>query len=264
MRCYSPVRTVGQPQRRCGDETTRDAIYATLVVSHRVCILPPAILILVGLYYKLHGTYRPVTMKKSFIKRRKRITPSSSSTDHTLPKAGTSGPSTSPDIRLAALPERQYSTQSHIDSHLQSGHHHMEHHQHPPTGARGPPPVDFTTYANGSAPLNRKGAESVSIDPPQRLLNSTHQSPSGTPLHGEHDTSHKRSFSDLSPHVARASPICLTPDIGQAYGTAAPSVSSIDEDDRDLKRRRKRELEAKIRAMQLEMQRLDDSGDERS
>jgi len=64
--------------------------------------------------------------------------------------------------------------------------------------------------------------------------------------------------------VARASPICLTPDIGQAYGTAAPSVSSIDEDDRDLKRRRKRELEAKIRAMQLEMQRLDDSGDERS
>lgn len=34
-------------------------------------------LILKGLYYKLHGVHRPVTMKKSVIKRRKRVVPAS-------------------------------------------------------------------------------------------------------------------------------------------------------------------------------------------
>lgn len=45
-----------------------------------VCVIPKSTykisrLIVIGLYYKLHGVHRPVTMKKSVIKRRKRVIP---------------------------------------------------------------------------------------------------------------------------------------------------------------------------------------------
>lgn len=54
-------------------------LFATLVVCSILTVLPSVhALILtgcIGLYYKLHGSHRPVTMKKATIKRRKRVIP---------------------------------------------------------------------------------------------------------------------------------------------------------------------------------------------
>ena len=48
--------------------------YAMLVVSE-ILTSVSAVLTYLGLYYKLHSVHRPVTMKKSVIKRRKRVVP---------------------------------------------------------------------------------------------------------------------------------------------------------------------------------------------
>ena len=66
---------------------------------HLVCV---ALLTwLVGLYYKLHGVHRPVTMKKSIIKRRKRVIP--------VPGAGQDTEST-PSERADSPPSEAEST----------------------------------------------------------------------------------------------------------------------------------------------------------
>lgn len=49
--------------------------FATPAVGCRPLECFPRLLTTLGLYYKLHGVHRPVTMKKSTIKRRKRIIP---------------------------------------------------------------------------------------------------------------------------------------------------------------------------------------------
>lgn len=80
-----------------------------------------------GLYYKLHGSHRPIAMKKSTIKRRKRVVPATAVDES--PSGGANATSVSPEIRSItlshstdpiALPSRS------ISSH--------------------PPPVDFTGW----------------------------------------------------------------------------------------------------------------------
>lgn len=85
-----------------------------------------SVLSLSGLYYKLHGCYRPTTMKKSIIKRRKRVVPVMR--DYS-PGAGTQSSGDS-----SASPEA-HSAQ-------------LAHGLGRPTLA--PPPIDFTGY-NGNA-----------------------------------------------------------------------------------------------------------------
>lgn len=70
------VRTVARPLRRYGDETTTAIPYAMLVVSNAdQHVQNNADSLSTGLYHKLHGVHRPVQMKKSEIKRRKRVVP---------------------------------------------------------------------------------------------------------------------------------------------------------------------------------------------
>lgn len=98
-----------------------------------------------GLYYKLHGCYRPTTMKKSIIKRRKRVVPALRDQSPTAATQSSNGSSASPEASPAAL----------------SGHSHDDHYRymssepmdHPRSLHFAPPPVDFTGYNMNPAPL---------------------------------------------------------------------------------------------------------------
>lgn len=77
----SPAIIAGRLSHLCGDGTNMATTSATHAVSsiHSVDGKPrrPQRLTGSGLYHKLHGVHRPSTMKKSVIKRRKRVIPAS-------------------------------------------------------------------------------------------------------------------------------------------------------------------------------------------
>jgi GATA-binding protein, other eukaryote len=80
-----------------------------------------------GLYHKLHGSSRPVQMKKSTIKRRKRVVPSYGDSA----SMQTGGPSTtSPERQASGYPEQTMSSATNDTT----------------TRQRVPPTVDFTGY----------------------------------------------------------------------------------------------------------------------
>lgn len=100
----------------------------------------------VGLYHKLHGVHRPVTMKKSIIKRRKRVVPAMQENIH--------GGQQHPSFSAGNQPEAQYfetedghnhrrspqaAQDANADAHAQEQY--MDHQ--PPYEA---PPIDFTGY----------------------------------------------------------------------------------------------------------------------
>lgn len=59
-------------------------------MHHHPCPAEYPMLTLLGLYYKLHGAHRPVTMKKPIIKRRKRVIPASQEAGEGSTEAGDS------------------------------------------------------------------------------------------------------------------------------------------------------------------------------
>ncbi|KAJ5098312.1 hypothetical protein N7532_005313 [Penicillium argentinense] len=101
-----------------------------------------------GLYYKLHGCYRPTTMKKSIIKRRKRVVPALRDQSPTAATQSSNGSSASPEASPAAL-----------------AHPHDEHYRYmssepmdrvPQPMAFAPPPVDFTGFHISSASMQHQ------------------------------------------------------------------------------------------------------------
>lgn len=141
---------------RCGVGTSKATPSATRVVS---CWAISRLFLgsrKTGLYYKLHGCYRPTTMKKSVIKRRKRVVPALRDQSPTAATHSSHGSSASPEASPAAFahgPEDHYRYMSNEPS---------EHYQMMPgRGATedaprpmsfAPPPVDFTGYNNGYPP----------------------------------------------------------------------------------------------------------------
>ncbi|KAJ5194842.1 transcriptional regulator family: GATA type zinc finger [Penicillium cinerascens] len=96
-----------------------------------------------GLYYKLHGCYRPTTMKKSIIKRRKRVVPALRDQSPTAATHSSNGSSVSPEASPAAL--------AHHDEHYR--YMSSEPMDQPRPISFAPPPVDFTGFRINSAPL---------------------------------------------------------------------------------------------------------------
>lgn len=114
-----------------------------------------------GLYYKLHGVHRPVGMKKSEIKRRRRVMPANH--DQNLAPFSvqpTQSTSPEPSTRLPPRPSAGPTTQYPVQYHQSERYHHQEglqhQHQHqepsPPRGTQGgaervwPIAVDFTNF----------------------------------------------------------------------------------------------------------------------
>lgn len=99
----------------------------------------------IGLYYKLHGCYRPTTMKKSIIKRRKRVVPALRDQSPTAATQSSNGSSASPEASPAAL------AHPHDDHYRYMSNEPMDHAPRPLPFA--PPPVDFTGFHISSAPM---------------------------------------------------------------------------------------------------------------
>lgn len=102
-----------------------------------------------GLYYKLHGCYRPSTMKKSIIKRRKRVVPAMRDQSPTAATQSSNGLSASPEASPAASGQYQ------VDYSFASSESAPAGQTSPQTTAQrpytfAPPPVDFTGYRAGS------------------------------------------------------------------------------------------------------------------
>ncbi|KAK2766843.1 putative electron transfer flavoprotein subunit [Arachnomyces sp. PD_36] len=130
-----------------------------------------------GLYYKLNGCHRPVTMKKSIIKRRKRVVPALRDQSPTQMSNGSSASPEASDDR--ALGQQVYS-----------------HHPH-----NVPPPVDFTGYSGTASlhhhqpPAQRMGETGRMIAPHPRPSSN---SPRSVPLPSPNSVSRKRSIADVS------------------------------------------------------------------
>ena len=108
--------------------------------------------ILTGLYHKLHGVHRPVTMKKSIIKRRKRVVPATQEQDPTHAAHLTSFPaSSSPRTQFPEAlelrhsqqdsPGRDFNESTNLDVRTRD-HQSDYHHQYEPSQLG----VDFTHY----------------------------------------------------------------------------------------------------------------------
>ncbi|KAL1959181.1 hypothetical protein VTO42DRAFT_2686 [Malbranchea cinnamomea] len=120
-----------------------------------------------GLYYKLHGRDRPVAMKKSIIKRRKRVVPALRDQSPTTGSANES--STSPEVMSASLvhPSDDQHRYGQTQGYSAGANGHVSPHLYPPgrSGAA-PPPVDFTNYNSNAISLPHHPA------PPQQHQHS--------------------------------------------------------------------------------------------
>lgn len=204
-----------------------------------------------GLYYKLHGSHRPVAMKKSFIKRRKRVAPALP--DHSRQTAQTLTPSTSvsPDPSKAQAPDAAYTSwsdhPSNIDPSLRQPTSHDSH-------RTGPVPVDFTTY---DTPFHRKAPSE-----------SPRRSKQLNVIDGTSPESQSRSVESIGNGAYPPGPQQLD---GQALEQSAddashslshrPRYSQTKAEERLSKQRRKQELAEQMRRMQAEMDEMGDVTD---
>lgn len=232
LSCQNCGTTITPLWRR--DESGRTICNACGGQSHK--IYHHRKLIILGLYHKLHGVHRPVGMKKSIIKRRKRVVPAMQE----QPPGGqhiTSFPVSQPlDQQYSEmlhqessdeLVRNQDSHQSHpqdleahgpTDLHLHRHNQQLDHQHHPYS----PPPigVDFTNYQFDS---HRRPSEQQ--QPPPNPHDTTLRHSPADPSHGLGSLgpshSRKRSFSTID----RDHPSPSTPDSARANRLS--SISSI-------------------------------------
>ncbi|KAJ9360657.1 transcriptional regulator family: GATA type zinc finger [Paecilomyces variotii] len=127
-----------------------------------------------GLYYKLHGCYRPTTMKKTIIKRRKRVVPALRDQSPTAATQSSNGSSASPEASPVVPAHFHDEQRRHLSSE------HLNDSRAAPVGPRpytlAPPPVDFTGYNSNLVSLPHHPP------PPPRLLEPDRMSaPSQSP-----------------------------------------------------------------------------------
>ncbi|KAL1967973.1 hypothetical protein VTN77DRAFT_2390 [Rasamsonia byssochlamydoides] len=128
-----------------------------------------------GLYYKLHGCYRPTTMKKSIIKRRKRVVPALRDPSPGEATQSSTGSSASPEATPAGLAHAPDESRQYQGGEYMNDARGRVSPRQPLTLA--PPPVDFTGYNSNAISLPHHPPP-----PPPRLLepdshNTSNQSP---------------------------------------------------------------------------------------
>lgn len=251
---------------------------------------------LLGLYYKLHGSHRPVEMKKSFIKRRKRVLPVQSSQDFRAyqntyqhnardPKSQ----SASPEFDRASIGSREHhdahdsppTPSTNLDPNLQNNATLRDYMtgERPLPHASYPPPVDYTQY---------RAATSGLVLPPVSRQAPAHQGATSTKYgaisvaHDEAPTKHDATtVSTKTPHhrpdqqddpdepQSKRQRLSEPPDPGSRPAEPTPSASHdphsahtlrdnhTSNADVEEKRWRRQQLETKMRQIRMELEELD-------
>lgn len=185
------------------------------VSFHEFLILSQSNLIfrVLGLYYKLHGVHRPSGMKKSEIKRRRRVMPATSD-QHLAPFSVNNAqhPSTSPE-------PPQKSVQPFYDQQQQQQHpEHSHPHQLPlPVPfeharlSRAPIAVDFTHFGKPSRPTSAEQPVSVSVQPSRKrsfsISNaSDQQQQPPSPAYPHSDRSQRSEAENIDPSLSSVAP----------------------------------------------------------
>jgi hypothetical protein len=216
-----PVRIVVRQLRHCGDATTTDTQSAMLAV----CLASISYLILIfsdchlsGLYYKLHGVHRPSGMKKSEIKRRRRVMPATSD-QHLAPFSVNNTQPISPPPE--PVPVTQRSVPPFYPQPQQHQHQHTEHshsHQIPPPPPsfepvrlpRAPIAVDFTHFGKPLRPTSAGQPELAQpSEPPASrkrsfsISNASDQARQPlSPAYPRSDRSHRSEAENIDPSLS--------------------------------------------------------------
>ncbi|KAF2467625.1 uncharacterized protein BDR25DRAFT_61397 [Lindgomyces ingoldianus] len=218
-----------------------------------------------GLYFKLHGTHRPVAMKKQEIKRRKRVVPA-------MPDSTTQGSSSiasySPQQHPPQAPAFEHSVSPDPSTTVETS----EHHYPPVTRALA---VDFTNYYSAtasmsrpqgpptpsttqpSAPSPRKRSLSATLDPEMPSVPHQHQPANPVP--------HRPSSISSILNPFRAPDTNIDPSLSSMSRQAGGNPSTPGLTGREDKETRKERLRKEAQAMRDELARkereLEELGD---
>ncbi|KAH0304157.1 hypothetical protein KCU74_g17558, partial [Aureobasidium melanogenum] len=171
-----------------------------------------------GLYYKLHGVHRPSGMKKSEIKRRRRVMPATSD-QHLAPFSVNNSQPISPPPE----PASQRSVPPFYPPPQQQHHQHSDHshsHQLPPTSfeparlPRAPIAVDFTHFGKPSRPTSAEQPESAQPSNPPvsrkrsfSISNASDQARQPlSPAYPRSDRSQRSEAENIDPSLSSAAP----------------------------------------------------------
>ncbi|KAG9686895.1 hypothetical protein KCU95_g17406, partial [Aureobasidium melanogenum] len=172
----------------------------------------------VCLYYKLHGVHRPSGMKKSEIKRRRRVMPATSD-QHLAPFSVNNSQPISPPPE----PASQRSVPPFYPPPQQQHHQHSDHshsHQLPPTSfeparlPRAPIAVDFTHFGKPSRPTSAEQPESAQPSNPPvsrkrsfSISNASDQARQPlSPAYPRSDRSQRSEAENIDPSLSSAAP----------------------------------------------------------
>lgn len=202
-----------------------------------------------GLYYKLHGSHRPVEMKKQEIKRRKRIVPADGNSTY----APSSVASYSPPQRATQTPTFEHSVSPDPSTAIESSE--------LPSGVRAPVPVDFTTY-QGTATLLGPPSPSTTHagapSPRKRSLSATLDTDEKSTTPAPHRPNPISSI--LNPTAAQDTNI--DPSLSNLSQQSAESASATQENKAIRKERLKREAELMRQELARREKELQELGDE--
>ena len=184
-----------------------------------------------GLYYKLHGLHRPVGMKKSEIKRRRRVMPANND-QHLAPFSVRPTESVSPapshshsHAHRLPPPPQHYPVQPHRD------------HDHSPenTHYRGPIAVDFTNFGKEKRPhrlppielIERKQEHMLPPPNPRKRSfsnsNASDESPSPSSQPSSLPSPYSLGQQDTKANIRRSDPINLDPSLSNPSPSPAPT-----------------------------------------
>ena len=159
-----------------------------------------------GLYHKLHGAHRPVAMKKSIIKRRKRVMPATH--EHSLhlqmtPDQASTSPEASQLQHSSGIPhdDEKVGGSESQETRLGDDPRGLSSTSYSPSPARRhhPPAVDFTDYSATASPTPG-GSYPTSTPQPHTTHSSSAQRQHSPSPHPTQPTTRKRSFSVAESH----------------------------------------------------------------
>lgn len=132
----------------------------------------------IGLYFRLHGCPRPPVMKKSIIKRRKRVVPALR--DRSPNAASSNDSSVSPEMSSASLVSAHFHTRRYSQGEQAGSFEQISHMQSAYQSQNAPPAIDFTGYKSQSLSLPHHGARPTNVFGADRAVPAEQTTPIAT------------------------------------------------------------------------------------